>query len=133
MEQFDFVCDEDLVSLRILQRNPADLTVPIERIRVQVLCSDCVAGLDVDAVTWAGFVKLFEHDYADQKSKGWLAPAGEWKLMIEKDDDGVFTFLSELDSLHDFHRWKLQTTFRMSNERFRRTAAGVLEFMGTWR
>ena len=133
MEQFDFVCDEDLVSLRILQRNPADLAAPVEQIRVHILCSDCVAGLDVDAVAWAGFVALFEHDYVDQRSGGWLSPAGEWKLMIEKDDHGVFTFLSELDSLHDFHRWKLATTFKMSQQRFRQTAAGVLEFMGAWR
>ena len=65
MEQFDFVCDEDLVSLRILQRNPADLTAPVERLRVHILCSDCVAVLEVDAITRAGFVELFEHDYVD--------------------------------------------------------------------
>ena len=133
MDQFDFVCDHDLVSLRLLQRSPADLTLPIERIRVHVMRSDCVAGLDVDAESWAGFIELFEHDYVDRRSKAWLAPAGEWKLMIEKDEGDVFTFSSELDSLHDDHRWKLHSSFKMSEGRFRQAAAGVLEFIGAWR
>jgi len=132
MEQFDFTCDEGLTSLRMLQRNPGDLTVQVEQIRVHVMCSDCVAGIDVDADNWRDFLELFEHDYGDLRSRGWLAPAGEWKLMIEKGEDGVFIFSSEIDSLHDYHRWKLHTTFKMSESRFRQTAAAVHEFVGAW-
>lgn len=132
MEQFDFICDEDLMSLRILQRNPDDLTVPLEQIRVHVMCSDCVAGLDVDAKYWGGSIELFEQDYVSLSSRRWMAPAGEWVLMIEKGDDVFFTFSSELDSLHDIHRWRLHTTFKMSESRFQKTAAGVPKFIGAW-
>jgi hypothetical protein len=132
MEHYDFICDEGLTSLRILQRNPFDPAQSLRGFRVHVRCTDCVAALDVDADNWAGFVRLFTDDYEPCGSAAWISPAGEWKLHLERRDDGNFTFTSVLDSLLDNHRWVLQTRFRMSADRFRITRSGVLEFLGVW-
>ena len=132
MEHFDFICDEGFTSLRLLDRNPFDTSEPIKGLRVHVRCTDCVAALDIDAESWCGFVDLFTHDYNICGSRAWLAPAGEWKLHLERDEQGVFVITSELDSLLDYHRWALRTRFKMSEDRFRETAAGVLAFIGVW-
>lgn len=131
MEHYDFVCDEGLTSLRILQRNPRDSAQPLESLRVHVRCTDCVAALDVDADNWAGFVRLFTHDYESCGSAAWLSPAGEWKLHLEA-DGGAVVVTSVLDSLLNDHRWVVQTRFKMSADRFRATSRDLLEFLGVW-
>lgn len=132
MEYYDFVCDEDIASLRLLHRGPDDRSEPLEQLRIHIGCSDCVAQLDVNAESWAGFARLFTHDYKSCEAAAWISPAGEWKLHIEKDNRGDFVIESELDSLLDYHRWVLHTSFRMSEERFRKTATEVLSFIGMW-
>jgi len=131
MEQFGFVDDNDMCSLYLVERNPVDRTKPVEMIRVHVHASDCVAGVNVDAASWVGFVQLFSHDYLEQVARTWVAPNGEWQLTIEKSDDGTFLITSGIDSLHSLHRWKINLAFTMSAARFRHTAAGVIEFVGT--
>ena len=130
MEHYDFICDEGLTSLRLLQRNPLDANEPLNGIRVHVRCTDCVAGLDVDAESWAGFVGLFTQDYAACGPATWISPAGEWKLHVQMDEHGLFTITSELDSLLDYHTWFLRTRFSMSADRFRATSEEVLAFIG---
>ena len=132
MEHYDFICDEGFTSLRLLQRSPFDAARPLKGFRVHVRCTDCVAALDVEAENWAGFVRLFTHDYGSCGSAAWISPAGEWKLHIEREDDGNFTITSELDSQLDYHRWVLQTRFKMSPKCFAATCSGVFEFLATW-
>ncbi|GAA4448100.1 hypothetical protein [Novipirellula rosea] len=133
MQHYDFVDDDGLSSLRLLQRNPLDRLQPLIGLRVHVRCSDCVAGLDVDAESWGGFTRLFTHHYDECQSAAWIAPAGEWKLSVERDDHDFFTITSELDSLLDHHRWRLLTQFTMSADRFQVTSAEILAFIGTCR
>lgn len=132
MEHYDFVCDEGLTSLRLLQRTPADMEQPVEGLRIHVRCSDCVAGIDITAASWAGFVQLFKHDFKSAQSIEWTSPDGDWKLSVEKDGNGRLTLKSELDSLRDFHRWVLHTSFQMSEKRFQQTSTEVLTFIGYW-
>lgn len=133
MEHYDFVCDEGLTSLRIMQRNPADCSHPITGVSVHIRCSDCVAGLSVDTKDWAGFVRLFTHDYETCGSAAWISTAGEWQLQIERNHDGILAVSSTLNSLLDFHRWTLHTSFNLSPERFIATRQGVLDFVGAWK
>ncbi|PAY15317.1 hypothetical protein CKO51_32430 [Rhodopirellula sp. SM50] len=130
MEYYDFICDEGLTSLRILQRNPFDAAQSLKGFRVQVRCTDCVAACDVEAESWAGLIRLFTNDYERCGSAAWISPAGEWKLQLERDNGGVFRFTSEINSLLDFHCWVLQTRFSMSADRFDAASRGVLEFLG---
>jgi hypothetical protein len=130
MEYYDFICDEGLTSLRILQRNPFDAAQLLKGFRVQVRCTDCVAACDVEAESWAGLIRLFTNDYERCGSAAWISPAGEWKLQLERDNGGIFRVTSEIDSLLDCHRWVLQTRFKMSADRFDATSRGVLEFLG---
>ena len=89
--------DEGLTSLRLLQRTPSDVEQPLPRMRIHVRCSDCVAGIDVDADSWGGFARLFNHDFNDFESAAWIAPAGEWKLQVENGDDSVYSITSEIE------------------------------------
>ncbi|WP_182866540.1 hypothetical protein [Stieleria mannarensis] len=131
MEHYDFICDEGLTSLRLLQRTPAEVDQPLQRMRVHVRCTDCVAGVDVDADDWSGFARLFTHHYAECGSAAWIAPGGEWMLHVERDDENTFSFTSKIDSLLDCHRWTLRTQFKMSAGRFQTTSVEVLAFLGT--
>jgi len=133
MEHYDFICDEGLTSLRLVQRAPSDVNQPLERMRVHIRCTDCVAGIDVDADWWGGFVRLFKHNYVDCGSAAWIAPGGEWMLRVERDDQSVFSITSEIDSLLEHHRWTLRSQFRMSDDRFQATCQEVLDFIGAYR
>ena len=132
LDQIDFVGDDNDSSLRLLQRNPADLNKPLTGFRVHIRCSDCVAGLDVEAVDWSGFMRLFSTDYESCVAADWISPAGEWQLRVGRDDSRGITVNSRLDSLLDCHRWWLETRFTMSVEGFNELCNNLKNFIGVW-
>ncbi len=133
MNQVEFVCHDDTVSLVLQCRNPVDLSIPAESIRLSVKCSDCVAGLTVDAPSFAGFVDMFTNPPAiDAAPMRWESPAGEWQLTLHHTANG-FKFVSYIDSLLDIHRWKLETSFEMNEHHFDRLAKNVQQFIGVFR
>lgn len=130
MEQVEFICDDGTVSLVLQCRNPADLNIPAQNIRLRIQCSDCAAGLTVDAQSFAGFVELFRNPPAvDASPMQWASPAGEWLLTVSRSANG-FTFTSYIDSLLDIHRWKLETSFQMNEDCFQKLAENVRQFIG---
>ena len=130
MNQVDFVCDDGTTSLLLLCRNPGDLSAPAESIRLRVQCSDCVADLTVDAHSFAGFLDMFDNPPAIvEDSQQWVASAGEWRLTIDRIAKG-FRFTSQIDSLLDIHRWKLETSFEMNETCFNKLQIDVRQFIG---
>lgn len=114
-----------------MARCPTDPTCRIECLRVRVSGTDCVAELQVDSRSWDTFADLFA-PIGDKTpwSKAWISDAGEWKVVIQRDDDARHTIVSELDSLLDYHPWKLTTHFYLSGDRLVETGDAIREFLG---
>ena len=131
MQELDLICDEGMTSLKLKHRGPTDSTIKIESLRVRVSCSDCVAELEVESSSWSSFADLFlPIDDESSWSKAWVSNSGEWKLLIQRDEHGQHTIVSELDSLLDYHPWKLITRFDLSGDRLLDTAKSVRSFIG---
>lgn len=131
MEALDIICDEGMSSLQLKWRCPSDQSVKVETVRVRVACSDCVAELDVESNNWQAFADLFS-PMGDTPpwSQAWISDSGEWKLVVQRDETGRHTVISELDSLLDYHPWKLSTEFHLSGERLEKAGQAIQEFIG---
>ena len=130
MDQVDFADDEGFRSLSLIFRNPADMSLPAENLRLDIHCSDCVAGLTVDADSFGQLLQLLRNPPSKMnEAKSWTAPMGEWTLEAKRIESG-FQITSTADSLLDIHRWKLVTSFELSASRLSDIAAEVEQFLG---
>lgn len=132
MNQVEFSCDDGSSSLTMQDRNPADASLPAKSFRLRVQCSDCVAGLTVDAESFAGLIRMLnDPPTLISCQTQWTSPAGEWRLGIQRTRTG-YQFTSHLDSLLEIHRWKMEVCFDMSDTCAAAVAADIRNFIGTY-
>ena len=130
MEYIDIKDDTGGASLRLLHRNPFDVTAAIKGFRLHVNDSDLFAGIDIEVDSCAGLLNVFDNTIQPPYSVSWISPDGDWQINIECDQSGTRVLTSQVTSQLVYHPWFVRTSLQMQHDLFCETCREIRAFTG---
>ena len=123
-----------LSSITFVEREPIDTSKPIDYFTVQLRDANLSASARVYAFCSGGLADLFAQVAANWQDfvgpEMWSSLEGEFKLVVDHDGLGHFTFAAELRSGLYPTDWIVQSSVILETSQLDGVAAEVSEFLG---